>query len=76
MVVILQINLLFQIPVCYWNLADLPDIKSLSSKEICRLVRERAERLKIIDVRKIIVIDVDKLYFKIYRVLITMGMKL
>ncbi|CRL07309.1 CLUMA_CG020288, isoform A [Clunio marinus] len=34
-----------KIPVCYWNLADLPDIKKLSSDEICELVRERAEKL-------------------------------
>jgi hypothetical protein len=36
---------ILQIPVCYWNLADLPDIKQLSSEEICNLVRQRAEKL-------------------------------
>ncbi|KAL7019743.1 hypothetical protein ACKWTF_011228 [Chironomus riparius] len=38
-----------KIPVCYWNLADLPDIKQLSSEKICGLVRERAERLGMLD---------------------------
>ncbi len=40
----------FQIPICYWNLADLPDIKKLSSKEICDLVKERAKILEFDDV--------------------------
>ncbi|CAO1434532.1 unnamed protein product [Diamesa serratosioi] len=36
-----------KIPVCYWNLADLLDIKQYSSEEICKLVKERAEKLEI-----------------------------
>jgi hypothetical protein len=38
-----------QIPVCYWNLADLPDIKKLSKEEICNLVKERAEKLGLLE---------------------------
>lgn len=34
-----------KIPACHWNLADLPNIKQLSSAEICRLVKERAEEM-------------------------------
>ncbi|CAO1443231.1 unnamed protein product [Diamesa tonsa] len=36
-----------KIPVCYWNLADLLDIKQYSSEEICKLVKERAEKLEL-----------------------------
>lgn len=38
-----------KIPACHWNLADLPDIKQLSSEEICRLVKERALALGLLD---------------------------
>lgn len=34
-----------KIPACYWNLAELPNLKNLSSDEICLLVKERAEAL-------------------------------
>lgn len=38
-----------KIPACHWNLADLPNIKQLSSEEICRLVKERAEEMGLLD---------------------------
>ncbi|KAL9694828.1 hypothetical protein quinque_014113 [Culex quinquefasciatus] len=38
-----------KIPACHWNLADLPDIKQLSSEEICKLVKERAQLLGLLD---------------------------
>ncbi|XP_058811956.1 endoribonuclease Dcr-1 [Topomyia yanbarensis] len=38
-----------KIPACHWNLADLPDIKQLSSEEICKLVKERALSLGLLD---------------------------
>ncbi|XP_055526642.1 endoribonuclease Dcr-1 isoform X2 [Wyeomyia smithii] len=38
-----------KIPACHWNLADLPDIKQLSSEEICKLVKERAQSLGLLD---------------------------
>ncbi|XP_062536694.1 endoribonuclease Dcr-1 isoform X2 [Armigeres subalbatus] len=38
-----------KIPACHWNLADLPDIKQLSSEQICRLVKERALALGLLD---------------------------
>lgn len=38
-----------KIPACHWNLADLPNIKQLSSEEICRLVKERAEEMGYVD---------------------------
>lgn len=38
-----------KIPACHWNLADLPNIKQLSSDEICRLVKQRAEEMGLFD---------------------------
>ncbi|XP_063705227.1 endoribonuclease Dcr-1 [Culicoides brevitarsis] len=38
-----------KIPACHWNLADLPNIKQLPSEEICRLVKERAEEMGLLD---------------------------
>ncbi|XP_053682144.1 endoribonuclease Dcr-1 [Sabethes cyaneus] len=38
-----------KIPACHWNLADLPNIKQLSSDEICKLVKERAQSLGLLD---------------------------
>lgn len=38
-----------KIPACHWNLADLPNIKQLSSEEICRLVKERAENMGLLE---------------------------
>uniref|UniRef100_A0A1Q3G192 ribonuclease III n=1 Tax=Culex tarsalis TaxID=7177 RepID=A0A1Q3G192_CULTA len=38
-----------KIPACHWNLADLPDIKQLTSEEICRLVKERAQLLGLLE---------------------------
>ncbi|XP_055632857.1 endoribonuclease Dcr-1 [Toxorhynchites rutilus septentrionalis] len=38
-----------KIPACHWNLADLPDIKKLSSEEICKLVKERAQMFGLLD---------------------------
>lgn len=37
------------IPACHWNLADLPNLKELSSEEICELVKLKAEKLGILD---------------------------
>lgn len=43
-----------RIPACHWNLADLSNIKKLSSEEICRLVKIKAEALGLLDeVRKL-----------------------
>lgn len=38
-----------KIPACHWNLAELPNLKELSSEEICQLVKERAESLGLMD---------------------------
>ncbi|XP_055380587.1 endoribonuclease Dcr-1 isoform X2 [Condylostylus longicornis] len=52
-----------KIPPCHWNLADLPNIKQLSSEEICELVRKKAEALDLLDddtVEEIIASPLDK----------------
>lgn len=38
-----------KIPACHWNLVDLPNIKELSSEEICKLVKQKAESLGLLD---------------------------
>ncbi|KAJ6640017.1 Endoribonuclease Dcr-1 [Pseudolycoriella hygida] len=38
-----------KIPACHWNLADLPNIKELNSDEICKLVKQKAEALGLLD---------------------------
>lgn len=38
-----------KIPACHWNLVDLPNIKELSSEEICKLVKQKAEMLGLVD---------------------------
>lgn len=37
-----------RIPAYHWNLADLPNIKELSSEEICKLVKSKTEALGLI----------------------------
>lgn len=37
-----------KIPAYHWNLADLPNIKELSSEEICKLVKSKTEALGLI----------------------------
>lgn len=38
-----------KIPACHWNLADLPNIKELTSEKICSLVKDKAEKLGLVD---------------------------
>ncbi|XP_055679119.1 endoribonuclease Dcr-1 [Lutzomyia longipalpis] len=38
-----------RIPACHWNLADLPNLKELSSQEICNLIRDRAVALGLLE---------------------------
>ncbi|GAB0099255.1 Endoribonuclease Dcr-1 [Sergentomyia squamirostris] len=38
-----------RIPACHWNLADLPNLKEMSSQDICNLIRERASALGLLD---------------------------
>lgn len=37
-----------KIPAYHWNLADLPNIKELSSEEICKLVKSKTEAMGLI----------------------------
>ncbi|XP_059612256.1 endoribonuclease Dcr-1 [Phlebotomus argentipes] len=34
-----------RIPACHWNLAELPNLKEMTSQEICNLIRDRANVL-------------------------------
>uniref|UniRef100_A0A1B0DCA1 ribonuclease III n=1 Tax=Phlebotomus papatasi TaxID=29031 RepID=A0A1B0DCA1_PHLPP len=38
-----------RIPACHWNLADLPNLKEMSSQEICNLIRDRATALGLVE---------------------------
>uniref|UniRef100_A0A6B2EBS1 ribonuclease III n=1 Tax=Phlebotomus kandelakii TaxID=1109342 RepID=A0A6B2EBS1_9DIPT len=38
-----------RIPACHWNLADLPNLKEMTSQEICSLIRNRAADLGLIE---------------------------
>lgn len=48
-----------KIPACHWNLVDLPNIKELSSEEICKLVKRKAESLGLLDEDDLEAIDDD-----------------
>lgn len=52
-----------RIPAYHWNLADLPNIKELSSEQICELVRSKTAALGLMDDGIDLVSSLQKAYF-------------